>query len=227
MFTWLGELLPLLALATPGRRPTDSATASTLSEVSMRIRFTTFLSLNRIGLPKADCGPVCTHCPRGRQAAYPAQPGPNSTPADTFGQPFSSSFPPQCSVSAGKSQTVRIYVAEIASVCISYYFRAIAVEYLISVCFSIFTVTEVHITAFPEAWWGAHACDHIAGSWNNRGAYPGMRARAPVRGAARRAARERRTAVAPAPQEPGRTACRSGSARPAARSPETSPRTTG
>src|ERR1700749_5163947 len=105
--------------------------------------------------------------------------------------------------SCQKSPTVRIYIAEIASVCISYYLRAIAVESLISVCFSISTGTEVDITALPDASWGSHAGVHIAGGWNNPGPYPGMRARAPVRGAARRAARERRTAMAHAPQEPG------------------------
>ena len=97
---------------------------------------------------------------------------------------------------------------------------------LIGVCSAISLGLKVHITALPGPGGGTRACDHIAGGWNNPGPDPGMRAYAPVRGAARRAAQERRTALAHPRQKPGQTAYHSGSARPA-RSPAAPPRTTG
>ena len=192
----------------------------------MRIRFTTFSLLEPDGPIEDRKRTCCTHYPGGGKPRTRLSLGRLDFWRIRSGSPVHPCFCLDAPSRAGKRPTVRIYVAEIASVCISYYLRAIAVESLISVCFSS-SLDRRSLSQRYRGLVGAHAWEHIAGGWNNPGPYPGIRARAPVRGAARRAARERRTAVAHAPQEPGRTACRSGSARPAARSPGTSPRTTG
>jgi len=126
----------------------------------------------------------------------------------------------------GKAPTVRKpYFAEITSAYISQHIVLFRLRSPISVCSAISLGSKVPHHGVTRL--GTHACEHIAGGRHNPGPCPGMRVCAPVRGAARRAAREHRTAPAHAPHEPGRRACRCGSARPAARGPATSPRTTG